>query len=137
MPTRTFPKSEHLCLRAEIDKLFTSGSVSASVFPIRGVFRLTPLSDEPRVKVLISVSKRHFHHATDRNTIKRRMREAYRLHKADFIGNLPDGIGLHVGFLWLSDTMTDFPKIEESVRTLLNIIADKATLAQRTNPIEL
>ncbi|MBR1889662.1 MAG: ribonuclease P protein component [Alloprevotella sp.] len=130
-----FPKSEHLYLRSEIDALFTSGSTSASVFPIRGVFRSVPYVEGPRVKVLVSVSKRHFRLATDRNRIKRLMREHYRLKKTDFISQLPEGVGIHIGFLWLSDKMSDQVRIENSISTLLNIISDKIILASRKSSV--
>ena len=35
----TFPKTEHLCLQRDIEALFSAGSRSLSVFPVRAVFR--------------------------------------------------------------------------------------------------
>ena len=75
-----FPKAEHLTSRREIEALFSKGSMAAYKFPLRAIFHISNSESVP-VKVLISVSKRHFKHAVDRNRAKRQIREAYRLHK--------------------------------------------------------
>ena len=73
----TFPKSHHICLRRDIDALFSTESHALSVYPIRAVYRkVARNADEPAVKVLVSVAKRHLHHAVSRNLTKRRIREA-------------------------------------------------------------
>ena len=77
-----FPKAEHLCLQRDIDALFASGAHSVVGFPLRAVWHEVEWDGHgPRVKVLVSVSKRKFKHAVDRNRAKRQMREAYRLNK--------------------------------------------------------
>ncbi|MEJ5995456.1 ribonuclease P protein component [Pedobacter sp. Du54] len=76
----TFKKEERLCSKKSLDLLFKSGS-SFLVYP----FRITYLFvDEPHqypVQVVINVAKKRFKRAVDRNLIKRRTREAYRLQK--------------------------------------------------------
>ena len=77
----TFPKEEHLCRKKLIEELFSKQSSSFGVYPLRIVWikAATPTSAPPQV--LISVSKRTFKRAVDRNRIKRLIREAYRLNK--------------------------------------------------------
>ena len=74
-----FPKAEHICLKRDIDQLFTAGTRSAVSFPLRAIVRTRPHDGKfPRVQVLISVAKRRLRHAVDRNRAKRQIREAYR-----------------------------------------------------------
>ncbi|WP_286130425.1 ribonuclease P protein component [Solirubrum puertoriconensis] len=76
----TFSKEEHLCRKKLIDELFGRGS-SFGLYPLRMVW--LPLAEPTTAppQVLISVSKRTFKRAVDRNYLKRLLREAYRLNK--------------------------------------------------------
>ena len=121
----TFPKPEHLCLRRDIEALFSAGSQAATAYPIRAVFRRGPHGDGPVVKVLLSVAKRRLHHAVDRNRAKRQMREAYRLNKHLLVEALPSGVGLHLGFIWLAEEPVDSQKVSERITLLLHRIAEK------------
>ncbi len=78
--TFSYNKFEKLKSRKQIELLFAKGK-SISAFPVK-VFYL-PVEHTPMhpVQVGVGVSARNFKKAVDRNTIKRRMREAYRLHK--------------------------------------------------------
>lgn len=78
--TFSYNKFEKLKSRKQIELLFAKGK-SISAFPVK-VFYL-PVDHTPvhPVQVGVGVSARNFKKAVDRNTIKRRMREAYRLHK--------------------------------------------------------
>lgn len=71
-----FSKQERLCGSKRIDRLFSEGNRQISVFPVRLVWLLT--DDIEGVQILISAPKRNFHHAVDRNRIKRQIREFYR-----------------------------------------------------------
>ena len=83
MTLRAFPKSERLCSRKAIEALFAGGNRAFSAFPLRVVYRVIPQVPSPSLspQVLISVSKRHFKHAVDRNRAKRQIREAWRLNR--------------------------------------------------------
>jgi ribonuclease P protein component len=79
----TFTKEERLCNKRLIDSLFHNGS-SFLCYPFKVSWRL---SDELAVpaQVLFAVPKKRFKHAVDRNLLKRRMREAYRLNKQELL----------------------------------------------------
>lgn len=76
----TFKKEERLCNKRFLANLFQSGS-SFVFYPYRISFLKSSQLPSP-AQVVISVPKRRFKKAVDRNLLKRRMREAYRLHKA-------------------------------------------------------
>jgi ribonuclease P protein component len=76
----TFSKAERLNKEKDIQELFDKGS-SFYLFPFK-VLTLPATENSSRVnQVLISVSRRIFKKAVDRNKLKRRVREAYRLQK--------------------------------------------------------
>ena len=121
-----FPKAEHLCLRSDIERLFSSGSKSVTAYPVKVVFRVLPLGENvPTVKVLLSVSKRRLHHAVSRNRAKRQLREAYRLNKQILHSVLPEGYALHVGFIWLSCKCVPSSVVQQSVIKALGSVAAK------------
>ena len=122
----TFPKSYHICLRRDIDALFSTESHALSVYPIRAVYRkVARNADEPAVKVLVSVAKRHLHHAVCRNLTKRRIREAYRQNQLLLLSKLPEGEGLHVAFIWLADKEESYRRVEKSIVRLLQNIRER------------
>ncbi|MBQ0733755.1 ribonuclease P protein component [Aquimarina celericrescens] len=76
----TFNKKERLKSKKEIELLFSEGK-SISKYPIRLVYKKTCFEDGTNIKAAVSVSKRHFKNAVDRNRIKRLLRESYRKNK--------------------------------------------------------
>ncbi len=79
----SFKKEERLCSKKIIDKLFSEGE-SFLVFPLKFVFLKTSLPSKFPVQTGFSVGKRTFKKAVQRNLIKRKMRETYRLNKHNF-----------------------------------------------------
>ena len=82
----TFKKEERLCSKKLIEELFHNGS-SFLLYPFRIVWLANALPAEVPVQVVINVPKRRFKKAVDRNLIKRRIREAYRLNKSSELYN--------------------------------------------------
>lgn len=81
-----YPKNQKLKSRKTIDLLFTKGK-SVSKFPLRLVY--TPIENcDEKLKFGVSVSKKHFKNAVDRNYFKRVLRECYRLNKHLILDNL-------------------------------------------------
>lgn len=69
--------------------------------------------------ILVSVSKRYFKHAVDRNRVKRQIREAYRNNKSILEG-LPESIHhLYIAFLWTDSRLHSSKEVGERVKNLL------------------
>tara|TARA_R110001599_G_scaffold344273_2_gene567634 strand:+ start:121 stop:498 length:378 start_codon:yes stop_codon:yes gene_type:complete len=77
--TYNFPKEERLHSKKLIQELFEKGS-SFYLYPFK-VMYLPYSPEKPVDQFLVSVAKRRFKSAVDRNLIKRRVKEAYRLNK--------------------------------------------------------
>jgi ribonuclease P protein component len=80
----TYPKNEKLKSRIVIEDLFSKGN-SVSKYPLRLVY-ISIDSDvnegfDGKIKMGVSVSKKYFKRAVDRNYFKRVLRETYRLNK--------------------------------------------------------
>ena len=123
----TFTKQERLCGSKQIDRLFSEGNRQISIFPIRLVWLL---SDEfEGVQILISAPKRNFHHAVDRNRIKRQIREFYRTSSVPLKEAVSaKGRGLLLAFLFndtrLWDTDKLVPRLQSAIDRLVETIKE-------------
>lgn len=123
----TFRKSERLCSRRLIDQLFEPGqSKSIAAYPLRLVYQTA----KENTALLISVPKRYFKHAVDRNRVKRQIREAYRTNKHI----LPEGMPLHLAILWLDSKHYPTATIEKKVRNILTRCAEAIGSNETTAP---
>ena len=82
----TYPKHEKLKSKTTIDLLFSQGK-SVSKFPLRLVYCPIDLPHGESIKMGVSVSKKYFKKAVDRNYFKRVLRETYRLNKTVLLQN--------------------------------------------------
>ncbi len=113
--SNAFPKSHRLCSKYLIDKLFEPGcSKSFSAYPLRLVIRKV---EEGDTQLLISVPKRFFKHAVDRNRVKRQVREAYR--NNGHLLHLPNGQSALLAFIWLDNRHHTSLKVKAKVCNLL------------------
>ena len=127
MMALTFRKRERMVSQRLIDDLFAGGnSHSVSSFPLRAVYKLCERNDhdEP-LQMLISVPKKHFHHAVDRNRVKRQVREAWRHHKQLLAEALASDKQLLIAFVWLSDTFLSTQEVEERVTGIVKCLQEK------------
>jgi len=82
----TFKKEERLCNKRLIDGLFHNGS-SFLCYPFKVSWIAAPDGQLVTAQILFAVAKKRYKRAVDRNLLKRRMREAYRLAKQEHLYN--------------------------------------------------
>ena len=118
----TYNQKEKLKSKKRIDQLFTEGQ-SVSAFPLRLVYLSTTFEDDVIAKTGVSVSKRNFKTAVDRNRIKRLMREAYRLNKAHFFNNLSTPHAFMI--LYIGKDKPTFEQVETRMKVLFEKFSNK------------
>lgn len=121
-------KRERLCSHHLINRLFEpgQGSKSFSAYPLRVVYRLVKPEDSD-TSLLISVPKRQFKHAVDRNHVKRQVRQAYRTSKN--LLRLPQGYTANVAFIWLDNKHYPTSIVTGKVRNLLQRISESCAVS--------
>ena len=121
-----FTKSERLSRKSVVERLYAEGR-SVAAFPLRAVYLpLEPEEGEPSASVLVSVSKKRFRHAVDRNLVKRRLREAYRLNKHPFVEALQQKeCRMAVAILYLDKQHHSFSHLQARLKKLLQSVITK------------
>lgn len=122
----TLSKEERICSKKLINELFTGNGRSMTAFPLRVVFmKRTIVDDQPRAAMLVSVPKRYFKHAVDRNRVKRQVREAFRRNKSIITQNLTDDHeAVAMAFVWLTDEKFPSSEVENRMVRLLTRISE-------------
>lgn len=122
----SFPKTEHLKSKRIIEELYAKG-FSVSAYPLRAVFMvLSPEENMPLASILVSVAKKRFRHAVDRNLMKRRIREAYRLNKYLLTDELQEsGKKMAVAILYIDNKHVGCELLNRKMRKLLENIVEK------------
>ena len=114
-----FPKKQKLCSEKEIEILFKNGK-SISENPFRAVWTFKENNDNSFVKLLIVVSKKRLKLAVDRNVIKRRIKEAYRLQKKQLELFLEsNNQQLNLAIIYQQEEILDYKTLEEKINLLL------------------
>jgi ribonuclease P protein component len=116
-------KEERLCSKKLLTELFNNGS-SFLFYPFRITWLINQTPQKYPVQIVISVPKRRFKKSVDRNLIKRRIKEAYRLQKATslypFLENQQKQI--LVAFNYVGKEILDYQYLYEKLSVaLLNL----------------
>ncbi len=134
---QTLSKAERLKSYKRIRILFAQGQ-KFKVFPLMVYFLLrdekaNSVEGVEEVEVVegvlqmgVSVGKRHFKRAVDRNLLKRRIREAYRKQKLELKETLSaSGISMDIFFVYSNARISDYKEIELAMQQGLTILQDK------------
>ncbi|MDR0737899.1 MAG: ribonuclease P protein component [Prevotellaceae bacterium] len=127
----SFRKKERLCSKKQIEMLFTQGN-AAFVFPFKIYYRISDATAAPQAapcRVMITVPKRHFKKAVHRNVLKRRTREAFRLHKQALTAALTaQGKCLQLILHYVGETILPYELLAEAIKNTNNILIERVEL---------
>lgn len=123
---KTLTKTERLHEKKLIQQLFKEGS-SFFKHPFKVIFLPVDKGNGPRARVLVSVSKRNFKKAVDRNRIKRLIRETYRQHKHLLSPEYatPKDECLLIGFIYTGKNLPDYQEVEQKIMLILQELVTK------------
>lgn len=115
-----FPKKQKLCSDKEIEKLFENGNSIAET-PLKVIWLTQKKSDNSSVKLLIVVSKKRLKLAVERNVIKRRIKESYRLQKNKLEAFLKSHKQqLNLAIIYQNNKILDYNTIDLKINLLLS-----------------
>ncbi len=117
-----YSRAEKLKSKILFEKLFSEGK-NVTIYPLRLVYVKTELKDSVYIKAGVSVSKRNFKSAVNRNRIKRVLREAYRHNKTILFNNSIANYALL--FLYIGKEMPIGKNIDRQMIALLEKFSAK------------
>lgn len=126
MGQNTLKRPEKLKSSRIIGELFSTGD-TITVLPIKLFWKLNYDSNQViPARIAVTVPSKNFKRSVDRNLIKRRIREAYRLNKHNLINLLSEKkITLIFVFLYLPKDIYSYQEIAEGIIRLLAILYDQ------------
>ena len=117
---QTFQKNERLCGKITIDNLFTNGSsIKDSIF--RLVWNTEEFDNDIIAKTLIVVPKKNIKNAANRNILKRRVREAFRIYKSCLYAKINSKKQqLAIAIIYQEQEILPYNVIEEKIKLILD-----------------
>ena len=120
-----FPKKQKLCNETAIKEMFSNGK-SFVIHPIRLVWKEEGNSDTVAIKSIIVVPKKQLKLAADRNIVRRRMKEAYRLNKTEIEHFLVDkNKQLNIAIVYQNEKILSYKVIEEKIKLILGRLREE------------
>ena len=116
--SESLPKEQRLYRKKAIQNLFEKGK-GFSFYPFRVVtYPHKPVDEEPSVpRVVISVSKKRFHHAVKRNKVKRLIREAWRKNKSGIMLKCEvKNITFDFALVYTATVILSYQEIEKKIK---------------------
>lgn len=123
-------KNERLKSKKNIDTLFLNGK-AFFVFPYSVKYLIFDelINQEEALKLVASVPKRKFKRANKRNTIRRRLKESYRINKVELKQLLINKIkSMHLLITYNASEELPYQEMNEKMKKVLQILGEKIIL---------
>lgn len=124
----SFPKKEKLKRKKLFEQLFAEGK-GISNYPVKLIYLRTALHEDVRFQAGVTVSKRNFKKAVQRNRIKRLLREGYRLNKHLVFNNIEGNFAFL--FLYIGKEMPEYHQVETSIKAIFYKLVEKNGTAKK------
>ena len=122
---QTFFKNERLCGKTTLANLFTKGSsIKDSLF--RLVWNTEEFDNDIVAQTLIVVPKKYIKNAANRNVLKRRMREAFRIYKSGLYTKIKSKKQqLAIAIIYQEQEILPYKVIEEKIKLILGRLSEE------------
>ena len=134
---QTLNSSERVKSKKIAEELFKKGS-SFFLYPfiVRKVILTQELTqkDTPKSQILIAVPKKKLRRAVDRNLVKRRVKEAYRLNKYSLIDNIEEQ-RIAFSLVYVAGKPLDYHFMEEKIKSILITLSASETEDKQLEPV--
>lgn len=135
MPDFKMGKTEKLCSRTAIERLFASGESSVA-YPLRMVTGESSRQAGAPAQFMITVPKKKIRKAIGRVLMRRRIREAYRLNRQLFVPQLEkSGKKIDIAFIYIASDFADYRVIERKMQHLLESLGTKYIGENELQPV--
>ena len=118
----TIKKKERLKHRKSISEAYTNGR-TIQVYPLRAYYTEVTSTDSLLVKAAFAIPKRNFKKSVDRNLLKRKMREAYRLNQYLFKDRISGARQINLVLLYFIRDKLSYQIIEKAAQKILKRLA--------------
>ena len=133
----SFRKDEILRKKKLIDRLFAEGT-SFFVYPYKGLWLPVALDAELPAQILITVTKRNFKSAVDRNRIKRQTREMYRIQKHDLYQYLEKRkVQTAIAMIYTANVHFTSEELESKIKTVIKRLIQEIDHKLNNPPLSL
>ena len=121
------PKSQRIYQRKAVQTLFEEGK-GFTLYPFRVVVHLYDAENQKVAipRILVSVSKKRFHHAFKRNRVKRLIRESWRKNKAELMKLCQaNNKTLDVALVYNATVIMKYDEIEGKMKQVVERLVEK------------
>ena len=127
-----YPKKEKLKSKAVIDSLFRQGK-TINAFPIKAIYLSEKDTTGISTNVGVSVPKKNFKRAVDRNLLKRRMREAYRINNHSLKTHLKKNASvINIMFIYTAKQILPYKEIEDKIKVILSRLIELSEVDRKS-----